>query len=185
MRLRHWFSAFPLTGALALGCTPSIVIDAPDIEVTQPDLQFPATPANVAPGTTASAIYTLNTSRLGAAGSPDAGTYKSIQRLQVTRVALNAKTGIEDFSFLNHLTVTATNPASTYLPNPPVVPIVDYQASDVAAGASLALPVDPPVDMLPLWASTRLRLTITAAGNLPTVAWTADVVFSLSLRMTQ
>jgi hypothetical protein len=39
--------------------------------------------------------------------------------------------------------------------------------------------------MLPVWGRTSLYLTVTATGNLPKVAWSADVVFSLSLKMTQ
>jgi hypothetical protein len=185
MGFRHALVAFALTGVLALGCTPTITIDAPDIEVTQPELQFPPAPANVTPGTTVSAVYMLSTAKLGAASSPDAGTLKNIQRLLITRVTLRANTGIPDFSFLDRLTVVATNPASVVLPNPPVIPIVDYVASDLAVGAVLPLPVEPPVDMLPLWGRPWLRLTITAAGALPKVAWSADVVFSLSLKMTQ
>jgi hypothetical protein len=196
MLARHVPAAFSLVSVLALGCTPSITIDAPDIEVTQPALQFPLAPVNMPPGTTVTATYDLVTNKLGASNNPDAGTLKNIQRLQVTRVVLRiprtdagvedfSRAGITDFSFLYSLTVVATNPPSTVLPNPPVVPIVDYQASDVGVGVELQMPVDPPVDLLPLWGRTVLRLTITAAGDLPKVWWSADVVFSLSLRMTQ
>jgi len=182
---RHAFATFALIGVLVLDCTPKVTIDAPDIEVTQPGLQFPATPANVPPGTTVTAFYNLSTNKLGAASNPDSGTLKNIQRLLVTRVLLRAETGITDFSFLDSLTVVASNPVSAIQPNPPVVPIIDYQATDVGVGAELQMPVDPPVDMLPLWGHTWLRLTITAAGALPLVPWSADVVFSLSLRMTE
>jgi hypothetical protein len=39
--------------------------------------------------------------------------------------------------------------------------------------------------MLPLWGRTSLYLTVTAKGDLPKFDWSMDVVFSLSLRMTQ
>jgi hypothetical protein len=67
-----------------------------------------------------------------------------------------------------------------------VVQILDYQADpDVLVGAVLDLPLDPPVDMLPLWGYPRLYLTFTATGAPPQVDWSIDVVFSLSLKITQ
>jgi len=175
-------------GALAFGCTPLVETDAPDIEITQPNLQFPAAPAGAVAGTQAIGSFKLSTAKLGATNNPDAGTLKHIERLLITQVVLRANTGIEDFSFLDQLTVNAANVAlaTESSPGRPVVQIVDYEAPyGVPIGAVLSLPLSPPVDMLPVWGRTSLYLTVTATGNLPKVAWSADVVFSLSLKMTQ
>jgi hypothetical protein len=73
--------------------------------------------------------FKFSTSKLGAATNPDAGTLQNIERLQVTQIALKADTGIQDFSFLNHLTVMAANSgyATQASPGRPVLQIVDYR----------------------------------------------------------
>jgi hypothetical protein len=180
-------AALVLAAVLVVGCAPSVEIDAPDIEITQPNLPFPAAPASAGPGTSVTAPFKFATNKLGSS-KPDAGTLKNIERLQITRVVLKANSGIEDFSFLDHLTVLAANKSDTTQSSPewPVIQIVDYQASpDVQVGAELQIPLDPPVDMLPLWGHTWLYLTITATGDPPKTNWSADVVFSLSLKIRQ
>lgn len=71
-------------------------IDAPDIEITQPNLSFPAAPASA--GTSIAALFKFSTAKLGAASNPDAGALKHIERLQITQASLKADSGIEDFS---------------------------------------------------------------------------------------
>jgi len=90
-----------------------VEIDAPDIEITQPNLQFPAAPARAGAGTSVQGQFRFTTNKLGAANSPDAGSLKQIERLSITRVILKADTGIQDFGFLDHLTVVA---ATTTMP---------------------------------------------------------------------
>jgi hypothetical protein len=180
-------AAFALAGVLAIGCTPSVEIDAPDIEVTEPNLPFHTASAGAGAGTTAIGFFQFSTAKLGASSNPDAGTLKNVERLQLTRVVLKA-TGIPDFSFLDHLTVWGANLkyATQASPGQPVIQILDYQADpDVPVGAVLQLPLDPPVDMLPLWGYPRLFLTFIATGDPPQVDWSIDVVFSLSLKITQ
>jgi len=177
-----------LVGALLLGCTPSVEIDAPDIEITQPNLQFPAAPARAGAGTSVQGQFRFTTNKLGAANSPDAGSLKQIERLSITRVILKADTGIQDFGFLDHLTVVAANNyyATQSSPDWPVIQILDYQASPgVQTGAELQLPLDTPVNMLPLWGHTSLYVTVTASGDPPTFPWSVDVVFSLSLKLRE
>jgi hypothetical protein len=188
MQMRQLLAGLGLTGALAFGCTPSIEIDAPDIEVTEPNLQFSAVPAGAGVGASVMGQFKFSTSKLGAATNPDAGSLQNIERLQVTQIVLKADTGIQDFSFLNHLTVMAANSgyATQASPGRPVLQMVDYPTSPgVQVGAELQLPLDPPVDMLPLWGHTWLYLTVTATGDLPQVDWSMDVVFSLSLKIKQ
>jgi hypothetical protein len=188
MRSQRFWLGLVLAGVLLLGCTPSVVIDAPDIEITQPNLQFPAAPAPAAAGTSVQGQFRVTTNKLGATNSPDAGSLKLIERLLITRVALKAKTGIQDFGFLDHLTVVAANNyyATASSPESPVIQIVDYQApAGVQTGSVLQLPLDTPVNMLPLWGHTSLYLTVTATGNPPKSPWSVDVVFSLSLQLRE
>jgi len=188
MRSQCSWPGLVLVGALLLGCTPSVVIDAPDIEITQPNLQFPAAPARAGAGTSVQGQFKVVTNKLGSANSSDAGSLKQIERLLLTRVALEANAGIQDFGFLDHLTVVASNNYDSTESSPgwPVIQIVDYQANPgVQTGAVLQMPLATPVNMLPLWGHTWLYLTVTATGDPPTFPWSVDVVFSLSLRLRE
>lgn len=189
MHSLHCFMGFALVSSLLLGCTPSVEIDAPDIEVTQPNLQFPALPAGVPEGTPLPpVVFAISTAKLGATNNSDAGTLKKIQRLQITRVVFKADPGIDNFTFLTHLTVRAatTWSGAQLSSDPDTLTIVDYQApADGAIGTELQMPVSPPVNLLPLWAHTWLYLAITVSGDLPRVPWSVDVVFSLSLKLTE
>ena len=183
-------AGFTLACALALapGCTPLVTIEAPDIEVTQNDLQFMAAPAGAPRGTSVIGTFVLNTSKLGASSKPDSATLRMIKRLELTRVVLNAKAGIPDFAFLDHLTVQAANwtDAATQDPPKPVIAIIDYrpQEGDLV-GVTLPFPQSPPIDMLPVWKRTLLYITVTATGDMPKVDWSMDVIFSLSIKLTQ
>jgi hypothetical protein len=170
--------------ALAPGCTPLVTIEAPDIEVTQSDLRFAAAPR----GTSIIGTFVLNTSKLGASSKPDAATLKMIDRLELTRVVLNAKAGITDFAFLDHLTVQAANwtDAASQNPPKPVIEIIDHRPHDGdLIGATLPFPLSPPIDMLPVWKRSILYITVTATGDMPKVDWSMDVIFSLSIKLTQ
>jgi hypothetical protein len=173
-----------------------VEIDAPDIEVTQPNLPFPAFPAGVPAGTPLPPVtFAISTAKLGAANNPDAGSLKKIQRLQITRVVFKADPGIDeahpgidDFSFLRQLTVKASSmwAGAQLSSDPHAITIVDYQApEDGKIGAVLQLPVSPPADLLPLWGHTWLYLAITVSGDLPRFPWSMDVVFSLSLKLVE
>ena len=186
MRPHRFFAAFALAGPLVLCCTPSVTVDAPDIEVTQPNLFFPAVPAG-APPDIPPASFSVSSNKLGAAGGPDAGAFKKIERLDLIRLAFRANTGIEDFTFLTHLTVTATNPDSLRIVacrDRPVVPILDYDVPP-GTGTELKIPMSPPVDLRSLWACPSLSVTVQATGDPPQFDWSLDVVFSLSVRISQ
>ena len=51
-------------------------------------------------------------------------------------------------------------------------------------GATLALPTRPPVDVTDLWKDTSLLFTLHITGQLPTVAWSADVGLSFGATIT-
>jgi hypothetical protein len=179
-----------LAGACATGwgCAPSVTIDAPEIEVTQPALVFPGVPAGTPRGMTVTGLFQISTAKLGAASNPDAGSLQRIERLQVTGLVFKAKSGIADFSFLDHLSITASNwdPTRSASAGMPVITILDYAVPfDVPIGAVLNLPLSPPVNMLPLWGRTILYMNVAASGDLPWAEWSIDVIFSLSVRLTE
>jgi hypothetical protein len=186
MPLHRFFAAFALAGPLVLGCAPLVTIDAPDIEVTQP-MKFPAAQPDAPPNTEVTGSYNLSSNKLGAAGGPDAGASKRIQRLDLIRLAFLAKTGIQDFTFLTHLKVTAGYPPLGHVVACHDLAEVTILDKDVppGAGAVLPMPLPEPVDLRSLWTCPSLLVTVVATGNPPDVDWSMDVVFSLSVRISQ
>ncbi len=189
MRCTRGVGAGLLVAVLALGssCTPTVTINAADLEITQTDVQFAGVPLGLLASQSATGTFRIDTSRLGA-GSPDAGSLKGIERLQLTRIVLQAKTGITDFVFVKRLSLVASNSASATqaAAGQAAVTIVDYQASTGGAiGPVLQLPISPPVDMLPLWESTALYVTVTVTGDLPPVNWSMDIVLTLSVKLVE
>jgi hypothetical protein len=75
-------------------CNNALWVDMPDIEVTQPNLQFPAAPVGAPPNTTVTGTFLLSSNTIEA----DAGAFKTIERLDLFRLAFSANSGIEDFS---------------------------------------------------------------------------------------
>ena len=174
--------------ACAWGCSPTVTINATDIEITQTDLQLSGVPLAASTVGSATGTFPIDTSRLGAAGSPDGGLPKGIERLQLTRIVLAAKTGISDFAFVKRLSLVASSSASATQAGAgqAAVTIIDYQApAGGATGRVLQPPISPPIDMLPLWGSPVLYVTVTATGNLPPVNWSMDVVFTLSVKLIE
>jgi hypothetical protein len=173
-----------------MGCKPSLVVDAPQIDITEKNLSFPGVISTVPGDQTATSTFKIVTSKLGAAANPDSSAIDRIQRMEITRILVQARSGITDFRFLSKLKVSATN----YDPNrssnvgKPVVTIMEcpgavdcpllYDITD----PTLNFPLDPPADLIPLWANTNLYFIVTATGTVPQVDWSVDVTFSLSVR---
>lgn len=174
-----------------LACKPSLIVDAPEINITEKNLTFPSV-VTTAPGSqSVTSSFKVVTSKLGAAANHDSSALDRMQRMEITRVLVQAKSGISDFSFLDHLKVSAANwdasrgTSSTR----PVVTILecgpgtqDCPLLYEGGGPTLEFPVSPPVDLMPLWANTNLYIIVTAGGTVPKVEWSIDVTFSLSVR---
>jgi hypothetical protein len=175
-----------------LGCTPSLTVDAPQIDITEKNLAFPGVAVGV-PGTgSATTSFKVVTSKLGAAANPDSSAVDRIQRMEITHITLKTKSGITDFSFLDTLKVSAANFDAAKQTNStkPVITILECPSGtkdcpllyDNTGKATLDFALDPPVDLVPLWANTNLYIMITASGTVPQVNWSVDVTFSLSVR---
>ena len=65
------------------------------------------------------------------------------------------------------------------------IEVVDYQrAADGEVGPTLALPSRPPADVTELWQDSSMLFTLEITGQLPTVAWSADVGLSFGATIT-
>lgn len=185
-------TVFTLLVAAGAGCKPELTVDAPEINITERNLSFPGVVSTVPGSQSATTSFKVVTSKLGAAANPDSSAIDRIQRMEITRILIQAKNGITDFSFVDRLIVRAANwdaskPSSS---GKPVVTILDCDAAGTqdcpliyeSVGTTLDFPLNPPVDLMPLWANTNLYIIVTATGRVPTVDWTVDVTFSLSVR---
>lgn len=193
MRPTHLtLSALTLLVAAGLGCKPSLTVDAPQIDITEKNLAFPGVVSTVAGPQSATSSFKVVTSKLGAAANPDSSAIDRIERMEITRVLVNANRGITDFSFVDSLQVRAANYDPTRQSNStrPVVTILDCNPQSTNdcpllyenIGTKLDFPLNPPVDLMPLWANTNLYIIITATGTVPKIDWSVDVTFSLSVR---
>jgi hypothetical protein len=174
-----------------VGCTPSLTVDAPEINITEKSLAFPGVVSTIPGSQSATSSFKVVTSKLGAAANPDSSAIDRMQRLEITRVLVQAKMGITDFSFLDHLEVSAANYDASHgiSSTKPLVTILECPSAGKDCpllyeniGTTLDFPLDPPVDLLPLWANTNLYIIIKASGTVPKVDWSVDVTFSLSVR---
>ena len=192
MRATLLMSAGLLLFVAGVACTPSLTVDAPEINITERNLTFPSVVTTVPGSHSVTSSFKVVTSKLGAAANHDSSAIDRMQRMEITRVFVQAKSGISDFAFLDYLKVSAANwdasrggTSSTK----PVVTILecgpDTQDCPLlyeGGGPTLSFPVNPPVDLLPLWANTNLYIIVTAGGTVPNVEWSIDVTFSFSVR---
>jgi hypothetical protein len=193
MRSTHLIpTTFVMAVLACLGCKPSLTVDAPEIDITEKNLAFPGVVSTVAGTQSATASFKVVTSKLGAAANPDSSAIDRIERMEITRITVNGNRGVTSFSFLESLNVSAANydPTKQSSSGKPVVTILDCNPSSTKdcpllyenIGATLDFPLNPPVDLIPLWANTNLYIIITASGTVPKVDWSVDVTFSLSVR---
>jgi hypothetical protein len=170
------------------GCAPVVDAEFTDIEVTRPDIPIPRGVAGGPSSVTFS--FNLDSSTLGANKSPTAQSrYVSVK---LHRLALTAKTGIADLSFVETLHALACVPISksSYLSSRQVE-IADYQRRTAhPASATFEVPIPEPVDLLPLLrpSSTepyRIVVIVNIGGQMPTVDWTADALMALSIELRQ
>jgi hypothetical protein len=178
--------------AAGAGCSPSLTVDAPEINITEKSLAFPGVVSTVPGSQSVTTSFKIVTSKLGAAANPDSSAVDRIQRMEISRVLVQARGGITDFSFLDRLKVSAANwdASKTSNTGKPVITILECDATGAqdcpliyqSVGPALDFPLNPPVDLMPLWANTNLYIIVTATGRVPSVDWSVDVTFSLSVR---
>lgn len=193
MRPTHLIlSALTMLVATGLGCKPALTVDAPEINITEKNLAFPGVVSTITGPQSATSSFKVVTSKLGAAANPDSSAIDRIERMEITRVLVKANRGITDFSFVDSLQVRAANFDASRQTNStrPIVTILDCNPQSTNncpllyenIGTTLDFPLNPPVDLAPLWANTNLYIIITATGTVPQVDWSVDVTFSLSVR---
>lgn len=170
---------FALPAGLALvlcltsGCALSVEADLPDVEITQPDVQVPAVPAEAQLNDTSVAVpFVLSVhDRLRLRRD-------SYHEVRVREVRLTARTGVTDLSFLRALRITVAGGEPGQTTTAPVE-IARYDGN-APASPTLVLPRNPPADVTaPFRADTQLVI-IELAGTLPPRAWSADISVRLS-----
>jgi hypothetical protein len=169
-------------------CAPIVEAQFPDVEVTRPDISIPPAPTAALSSVTFS--FSLDSSKLGASSKPTA--QEGIVSVKLHRLALTAKTGILDLSFIQTLHALACVPTSkTSTLSARQVEIADYaRVSQTATGATFEVPILEPVDLLPLLRPTAgeprsILVIVNLGGELPTTEWKADISMSLAIEIRQ
>ena len=152
-----------LSAALVGGCV-SIQADVPDVQVTQTDLKFDGVPlANLVGDVSMSRSFSQKHKKLDLPAGIDS-------QVKALGVALVAKSGVQDFSFIHNLRVTMTD--DVHQP----VQIIDYQQpAGAPPAATLEMVSANPVNTLDQWKTDSATFTVDVAGTLPSQPWTVDL----------
>jgi hypothetical protein len=164
----RWLRAGALTALLA-GCALSAEGELPEVEVTEHDIAIPAAPLDADGGDVSLAVvFRQKPARLGLEGA-------SFSQVRILGLQIAATGGVTDLSFLHRLRVLATSPQAQTMGRAPVEAVRYQRAEGGEAGPILTLPSEPPADVTELWRGSDLIFTLEITGQLPTVAWSADV----------
>jgi hypothetical protein len=174
---------------LFAGCSPIVDAQFSDIVVTRPDIKILAAPTASLSSVTFS--FSLDSTTLGANSNPNA--QRGIASVGLHRLALTAKKGISDLSFIETLHALACVPIdkSSTTTSARQVEIADYVRSvGPPVGATFDVPIPESVDLLPLLrpSSTeprRIVVIVNLGGAAPTVDWWVDISMSLSIELRQ
>jgi hypothetical protein len=166
-------------GALGSGCVLSAEGELPDVEVTTRDVAIPAAPLEALEAGRDVAIAVSFRQKPERAGL----SKSNFAQVRVLSVQVTAKSGVSDLAFLRSLRVVATSPEATNMGLAPVE-IARYERNGAAGGTTLSIPSDPPADITQLWRSSEIVFTLQAVGQMPTVAWTADVGLHVGATLT-
>lgn len=174
--------------ALLSACAPAVEATFSDVEVVRPNIAIPAAPPS-AP-TTVTFSFTLDSSKLGATSNPAA--QDNIRAVHLNRMALTAKSGVSDLSFVSSLHALACVPVSkSSTLSAKQVEIADYvRLSEAPLGATFDVPILEPVDLLPLLRPSGseprwIVVIVNLGGRMPAVEWKADASLALSLEISQ
>ena len=137
MLARRFLAALALSLA---ACSPIVEAQFSDIEVTRPNISIPPAPTAALSSVTFS--FSIDSSRLGASSKPE--VQQGIVAVKLHRLALTAKTGITDLSFVETLHALACVPTSkTSTLSARQVEIADYTRSGEDPGGPDVRGADP------------------------------------------
>lgn len=173
---------------LALGCSPVVDASFPEIEVTRPDISVP--PSGTVSTSSVPFSFSFDSTSLGANSDLDAQS--RIIAVKMHKLALIAKSGTTDLSFIHTLHAFAFVPLkNSSSQSTRQVEIADYvRSGDEAVGATFSVPLPMPVDILPLLQPSSLDqrkifVVVNLGGQLPNQGWTVDVEMAISVEIRQ
>lgn len=161
------------------GCVFSVEGEIPDIEVTQPDIQFPGFPAGAVAGEPALAIPVAHMhDRLGV-------SQDGFSEVRVREVAISAKSGVADLGFVRALRISIT-PGGARAAGAEPVEIARYERTVApdAVGPVLRMRSDPAVNVIDSWRSDVVTVLFEVSGDLPEVNWSVDFAVRYQARLT-
>jgi hypothetical protein len=157
-----------LTGACALSAEG----DLPEVEVTERDIAIPAAPLDADGGeVTLTVGFRQAPVQLGLEGA-------KFSRVEILGLQIAATGGVSELTFLRRLRVTVTSPEASAAGRAPIEAVRYQRAAEDEVGATLLVPSRPAADVTELWKGSALLFALEFTGQLPTVAWSADVGLS-------
>jgi hypothetical protein len=164
-----------MLAALALtltGCALSAEGELPEVEVTERDIAIPAAPLDADGGeVTVAVAFRQPPVQVGLQGA-------TFSRVHILGMQIAATGGVSDLTFLRRLRVTVTSPEADAARLAPVEVTRYQREAGEEVGATLLVPTRPPADVTDLWKGSELVFLLEITGQLPTVAWSADVGLS-------
>ena len=165
--------------ALALACAPltacvlAAEAELPDVEVASHGIAVPAAPPEADSNDVMVGVsFRQKPNRAGLAKD-------AFSNVRVLSVSLNA-IGLANLGFLRSLRITATSDEADMAGRAPIE-ITRYARPAVPiTSPTLQMKSEPPADITELWRSKEVIFTLEVAGQLPTVAWSADVGMRVS-----
>jgi hypothetical protein len=147
--------------------------DIPEAKVTQKSVAFQGVPGAAQLGEVSiTQSFIVNAEDLSWAKDMNAEVY-------AYEVELTAASGIQDFAFLHYARITLSDaaPDSTT----PAVEVINYARPDNYTPAPvLDVKTTQPVNVTSIWTLKKIVVTMQLAGIFPEQAWSADVTFHLS-----
>ncbi len=162
--------------ALLCGCAPRIDAELPDVVVTQHEVEIPGWLPESILGDPPPISYDQKHAETGIART----AYSAVT---VYELALEARAGVKDLSFIRRLRVTIADAERAGEPGA-AVEIARYERTgSEPVGPVLLIARDPPADVLDVWRAETSRVTVEMAGNLPTESWSVDVSIRASAKL--
>ncbi len=158
--------------ATAASCA-QVEADIPEAKVTQKSVAFQGVPGS-------SLVGEVSITQSFVVTSDDLSWAKDLNaEVYAYEVELRAMSGIQDFGFIHYARITLSDaePTSTT----PAIEVINYTRPDNYTPAPvLDVKTTQPINVTSVWAAKKIVVTMQLAGIFPEQAWTADVIFHLS-----
>jgi len=169
-------AALLLASAVGPGCALSVEGELPAIDITRKDIRIPAIPAEgrrTPEQTVMVPVFVEPHDRLVL-------PRESYESVKVHNVALTAKSGVSDMSFVRTLRLTISSLEDHSAKQPPLEMARYERGATPDHSPTLTITNDPPTEVVAAWKADVVVIGIEVSGVLPDGAWVLDVTARMS-----